>query len=922
VIVAGRRFGKTYLALAWLIIILKEQSMSRISIVACVLVLAFPGCAKKGDANAATALHGGNATAPVGAPPAPTSSADRERYAKRLDAVAAIVRSVADSAPRDHDDPAVVLSAAGKDPAALLSWVKKQTRPLAYAGTLRGVSGVLMDRAGNSLDRALLLADLLRRAGHVVRLARVDLSPQAVAALRASMTAVLPKPVPPTAPDRGTLLKVFGNNSQLASGLVQHSIEATLKDNERFATTVRELYGRVLPAVEQAVGQDAKRDQVLAAEIDRNLRDHFWVQRQIPTGWEDLDPDEAAVGKLTPLTTFAASEEIPRELKHEVTLRAIVETWQAGKLSETPLLERTWTPAELAGKSLTLSHRLFPEPPPLAQIAHENDPQAALIAALSKAWAIEPVLQVGGEEITDRLFTLRGEALPASPETLRKLGVASGLYGGLGSHVASALGHAFGGEEETTTTAPPDESTSPVKITAEWIEFEIKVPGHPPERHRRAIFDLLGPAARAAGAKKAPDIDGLVKERRALALAGVTDIFIFGATPAEASLLRTEGQGLAEAAEQAAKALRAADPSVDALAEPASRLQLPLWGWALARTWSATLPPASPVSPNVALFWQTPTHERDGANRIKITFDIVANGVASDLSFSHRVAQGVMDTVVEHAMLADGGPGGNTAAIHARDLAAGRVWVRLDPADSNKADRLNLPGDAKARIKADLANGNIVIAQSQPSRPADGGAVGWWRVHPRTGVTLGMGENGRGQEGAEYAKTLVMRGSMCLFVLVGEYSQEKKLTPGSIVGGAFCAAGAGHAALHEKFLQAMIGGVFEMAISIAAVPEWPEGSEEPPGGPEVNSSPATPPGGPEVNSSPATPPGGPEVNSSPATPPDGPEENSSPAEPPNGPEVNSSPATPPDGPEENSSPAEPPNGPEVNSSPATPPDAY
>jgi hypothetical protein len=753
------------------------------------------GCTKSAGGNQGTGSQSAAAStvtpvttsgSPLSSPTAPTDSAARDRYANRLRAAAAIARSSADSAPRDHDDPAAVLRATGTDPSAILNWVKTETRPVAYAGTLRGASGVLMDRAGNSLDRALLLADLLSRAGNTVRIARADLPPQAAAALRASTIAAIPKPASPTRLDRGRLLKVLGNNPQLDAPSLERAIDATLKDDERFATTVRELYGRVLPAIAEAVGQDATRDQTIAAEAEATLRDHFWVQRQVASGWEDLDPDAGVVGKITQVTTFVP-DGIPGDLKHQVTLRAILETWQAGKFSETSLLERTWTPADLIDKPLTLSHRVFPEPM-LDQIAGNQDPQATYLAALARAWVIEPVLNVGGQEITDRLFTWRGEVQPASLQTLRQLGVSGGPPGGF----ASGLGQLFGGGSQPTPAGPPDEAASPVNISAEWIEFEIKVPGRPPERHRRAIFDLVGPAVRAAGAAKPPPIDSTIKERRALALAGSTDIFIFGATPAEAWLRRVAGQGLAAAAEQAALAERAAGSPFASTNLPASRLELVLWGWALNRTVSGALPAASPVSPNVALLWQTPERKGAGSNTVKTVFDIVANSAAPDLSFSHRVAQGVLDTVVEHAVLKSSGPGGNTAALHAIDLAAGRAWTRLDPSDPKAVDRLDVPADAKVRIKDDLAHGNIVIARPQRGPTPDGGAVSWWRIDPRTGVTLGVGETGLGQALTERgAVTQAILVSTCNFFFLGE-----------VIGG--------HLSAHAVALQAfcVFGGVF------------------------------------------------------------------------------------------------------------------
>jgi hypothetical protein len=107
----------------------------------------------------------------------------------------------------------------------------------------------------------------------------------------------------------------------------------------------------------EAAGNDPKRDQQIAADA---LRDHFWVQRRVASGWEDLDPDAEVVHKLTPATKFAP-DQIPDDLKYRVTLRLILETWSEGKLSETKLLERSWTPFELTGKSITLSHALLPQ---------------------------------------------------------------------------------------------------------------------------------------------------------------------------------------------------------------------------------------------------------------------------------------------------------------------------------------------------------------------------------------------------------------------------------------------------------------------------------------------------------------------------------------------------------------------------------
>ena len=58
----------------------------------------------------------------------------------------------------------------------LFEWVRGSPYWVPYRGSLRGPTGVLMDRLGSSLDRSLLLAELLRTAGHQARLVRAELS--------------------------------------------------------------------------------------------------------------------------------------------------------------------------------------------------------------------------------------------------------------------------------------------------------------------------------------------------------------------------------------------------------------------------------------------------------------------------------------------------------------------------------------------------------------------------------------------------------------------------------------------------------------------------------------------------------------------------------------------------------------------------
>ncbi|MDA3959243.1 MAG: hypothetical protein PF961_00510, partial [Planctomycetota bacterium] len=61
-----------------------------------------------------------------------------------------------------------LIEAIGTDPATIHAWVHQRTAWIPYQGSLRGAQGVLLDRHGNHCDRAVLLAEALRAAGHTV----------------------------------------------------------------------------------------------------------------------------------------------------------------------------------------------------------------------------------------------------------------------------------------------------------------------------------------------------------------------------------------------------------------------------------------------------------------------------------------------------------------------------------------------------------------------------------------------------------------------------------------------------------------------------------------------------------------------------------------------------------------------------------
>ena len=68
-------------------------------------------------------------------------------------------------------------------------------------------------------------------------------------------------------------------------------------------------------------------------------------------------------------------------------------------------------------------------------------------------------------------------------------------------------------------------------------------------------------------------------------------------------------------------------------------------------------------------------------------------------------------------------------------------WVALQPGDGAAVTDLQLSDDVRQRIRDDLAAGYIAVAPTSPVSMDAHPFSGWWRIDPRSGSTLAMGEN-------------------------------------------------------------------------------------------------------------------------------------------------------------------------------------
>jgi hypothetical protein len=646
--------------------------------------------------------------------------------------------------PRDRWDPKYVAEMIGRDPYQLYTWVAANTDWIPYLGTLRGPVGVLMDRQGNSLDRALLLARLLETAGHSVRLAHGELTEEEAAAVLPALVAHMAVSSPPPAESEladssgiQAIAAQYGLSPTAVSQSVRAQHEGVSRMRAELSARVRDQSARLLPAL-QPYDADADWSGRFAEAIGA-VRDHWWVQVKEDTAWTDLDPlaylVDTTLASLIPATETMPVDAVPTGLRHQLAVSVVAEQWSAGMLSERAILEHVLEPAELYGQPIVLQSWPGNWPTEL-----NSDPGAQFglrSAALEqRQWGI--VLAVDDKPVAQVVLGDDGDVVEP-PD--------GGGLGGLGS----ALGALAPRRQQSAREAAQRQ------LTAVWIEYELRSPGRPARKIRRAVFDALGPAARAAPAPARLELDETSRLTRSLALMIRTEILPITCRLAPDFVTHLTVQRLL-ANRQVLGMIARSDPSrglpeTDTLLAAAAPPVTPLYSLALARLeWSEVGDRVYVDRLGLLTRHRHPAVNGHGFG-LRGAVDIAAGDLGVSLAepdaYEVRLRQGVLDTNAE-ALWWTG-----TAVLNAGEaFAASRDWITVRPSERSQASSLNLPADAKARISSELEAGATVIA---PRSPVDAGPehfIGWWSIDPATGAARGVGGHGWGQCAPEYGVTL------------------------------------------------------------------------------------------------------------------------------------------------------------------------
>jgi hypothetical protein len=677
--------------------------------------------------DALQASSGALATVLAGADPGRTPPVDA---AARLDRLLKAIDTIDREALECEVDPAAMARRLGPDARSAFEWVRDATAWVPYPGLLRGAAGVLMDRTGNSLDRSLLLAAMLRAGGHTVRLARAALTEEEARTLWPRVTARAPA-LGASADVAAAVNRTFDDYIK-GVGADAGTVEGLLLRRQTSYSSMLQAFGRETDSHVARIRAVLGTIPASPAAPDRQdleaLRDHWWVQRQAGDAWEDLDPLEPG---SRPGSTVRSAERtveaqaVPPQLRHRVRMRVVIERLRDGRLEEQAVLDKVFAPADTWGRRVALYH--IPVGWPREFEARQGEPADARTARFSaaiqsqKLWILALAV---GSETASVMVDDGGRVVPPKGESLtRGLGVMSG---------------ALAGEE-----APEGAS----ELTAEWIEYELMIPGQPSRTIRRPCFDLVGPARRAANQPPAA-LTEADRAARSWALLGEVETLAQFSRPSPAATLHLLVREMLSRRDRLVAAVRDGKPDVFArevadierLSGPLHTLAAGRWQWCGHAGGDAFLD-----HPNV---FTLRTGIRSTGSQLVVTaaLDLADNRVgvrpgARDRAFLVALQQGVCDTNAERLVLGGGQPLGSTLDVFDEGAKASG-GPRLVRAGDQQLAALSIDQDVRARLEADLAGGFIAIVPTAPVSINDAKRIGWWRVRPGTGETVGVMDDG------------------------------------------------------------------------------------------------------------------------------------------------------------------------------------
>lgn len=593
-----------------------------------------------------------------------------------------------------HVEPEHFATALGNDSVRIFEFVRDSIAFEAYTGVLRGPRGTLLAMAGNSADRALLLAALLQKSGHQIRYARGTLGQAEARELVSSIWADHPRPP-------STNITDVPSDAKAVDG----KIEAIAKRD----------YGLIREQLKKA--RNIRYQATDFHDLITDSLSHYWIQWNKDGAWVDLDPSFAdstpgrAVAKVD--ETF---ETLPDPVFHRVSITGRVEEYPyitEGNVDSKPstreIFQYSARAADLAGV-----HVLFTHQPENWQVLAESL-TSALAAVMEDTGNIKPVLLIGEEVKTGALFRRRVKT--------------TGL-GGLGNLLSGA------GTREAVPIA-----------TAEWLEFEFAGPDGISETVTREIFDLVGKARRESGqGLTTEEVRSRIGDPNTVDVTTIVHSLFFTSGTIDADHVAVVEQGpdlppgespdIAQSLHWINTIFAAGSDSLLSRLAPRGQGVIRFYP-VTPRLFITELSPGSPVRISLDL-------RRDALRA-------VGTIASADVLFGARILRGVVDSTLERMLIEYLTAADRQAAPQSISVmsASGlferaieqRIPLVLLPAEEARLDNA-IPADARSRLREQMTQGFLTVAPRQSVVVEGSQRLAWWRINAASGETVAVSDEG------------------------------------------------------------------------------------------------------------------------------------------------------------------------------------
>lgn len=635
-------------------------------------------------------------------------------------------------------DVAGVIDAVGQDPETLARWVRKQTTHVPYQGVVRGEFGVLQDRLGNHLDRAMLLGRLIEESGRAVRL-EVMPPRESTAAVRSLEARPRPQPVTLSEETRDLLVRLGSLPDEPAPS------PSRLPGWNRFDQDLQVRAVSLMERLNADPGFPAWHEQERQRESsgDPNVR-VWWEDDQ--GRWVSTDLGEAAPGegganpaRAAPAEESQSLSSVSRRYAHRYEIEVVAERWHEGRFERITLLEHDLEAHALAMQAIRVG--VIPEEFEVDDF-YMGDTNQALAQDLLANTAWVPYLRYGEELVLGDIIDDEGRVRdPMQPAQARQLEEATSLLGGIGVGGRAeddGSGDAFTGLSLEVTHRHGDEVLN--RLSRPWFSLAAE---------EAAAFELE-PEQRL---------------ERAVALVRDTNILLQVAEPSEALLWRHDLSLFLRNAHALQGVIMALDNADFETLEGAIHelVDLPQTAMQFARhRFTASLHPGRFYigEPNLLIehvgLKDLPEGFRD--YRAIDLAHVPLHLVSGDDDARHlRFSQGVLETLLEAELLALRNPfpdrgkvlDGENAALHLEAaMASGDTGLWLAPGEASRLDHLALPRLSGQAIQELLAHGRHLYfpltASLEDGAEESALPLAWWAVDPHSGQALGYGGIGWG----------------------------------------------------------------------------------------------------------------------------------------------------------------------------------